>query len=66
MYRSIKILKNSYGSDDVRIGLAFNPVVGIFKEMPKVQDTTEETYKSIIDNTYFTQRKLTPLKELKL
>jgi replicative DNA helicase len=52
-YRSLKILKNSYGSDDIRIGLAFQPEVGIFKEMPKRGDTTDETYRSIIDNTYF-------------
>lgn len=53
MYRSLKILKNSYGSDDIRIGLAFQPVIGMFKEMPKLADMTPEIYQSILDNTYF-------------
>jgi hypothetical protein len=53
MYRSVKILKNSYGSDDIRVGLAFQPILGIFAEMPKIQDTTDSTYQTIINNTYF-------------
>ena len=64
MYRSVKLLKNSYGSDDVRIGLAFQPAIGMFKEMPKLQDTTEKTYESIKDNSFFRQKELTPLKQL--
>jgi len=52
-YRSLKILKNSYGSDDVRIGLAFQPEIGMFKEMPKLNDTTDIDYERIIDNQYF-------------
>ena len=64
MYRSVKLLKNSYGSDDVRIGLAFQPAIGMFKEMPKLQETTEKTYESIKDNSYFRQKELTPLKQL--
>lgn len=53
MYRSLKILKNSYGSDDIRIGLAFQPVIGMFKEMPKLDTMMPETYQSILDNTFF-------------
>jgi replicative DNA helicase len=53
MYRSVKILKNSYGSDDVKIGLAFQPTIGIFKEMPKIQDMNEGIYNSIKNNDYF-------------
>lgn len=52
-YRSLKILKNSYGSDDIRIGLAFQPEIGLFKEMPKLMDTTDSIYDDIINNTYF-------------
>jgi replicative DNA helicase len=52
-YRSLKILKNSYGGDDIRVGLAFQPEIGMFKEMPRLAETTEEIYNSIIDNTYF-------------
>lgn len=52
-YRSLRILKNSYGSDDIRIGLAFQPIIGMFKEMPKLVDTTEDVYQSVIDDSYF-------------
>jgi hypothetical protein len=55
-YRSLKILKNSYGSDDIRIGLAFQPEVGLFKEMPKLNETTEDIYTSILENDYFLQQ----------
>lgn len=63
MYRSVKLLKNSYGSDDVRIGLAFQPSVGMFREMPKIQDTTESTYNSIKDNSFFRQKGLITMKK---
>lgn len=53
MYRSLKILKNSYGSDDIRIGLAMQPVIGMFKEMPKFDQITDRVYDSIRDNTFF-------------
>jgi replicative DNA helicase len=52
-YRSLKILKNSYGSDDIRIGLAFQPEIGLFKEMPKFSEMTDNIYDSILDDTYF-------------
>lgn len=52
-YRSLKILKNSYGAEGVRVGVAYQPQTGIFKEMPKLSLTTESVYRSIIDNSYF-------------
>jgi hypothetical protein len=52
-YRSLKILKNSYGSDDIRIGLGYQPESGIFKELPKLSEMTEEVYRSVMDNTFF-------------
>jgi hypothetical protein len=55
-YRQLKILKNSYGSDDVRIGLAFEPHVGHFKEMPKLNQCTERTYQEVIEKGYFMGR----------
>ena len=54
-YRSLKVLKNSYGSDDVRIGLAFLGSLGYFKEMPRKKDITDSDYSSILDKTYFLQ-----------
>jgi replicative DNA helicase len=53
MYRSLKILKNSYGGDDIRIGLAMQPVVGMFREMPRFDQMTDIVYDSIRDNTFF-------------
>lgn len=52
-YRNLKILKNSYGSEDIRIGVAFQPQVGFFKEMKKLKEMTETDYSSIVDNSYF-------------
>lgn len=52
-YRSLKILKNTYGSDDIRIGLALQPEIGLFKEMPKLKDITDDVYDAILDNNYF-------------
>lgn len=55
-YRSLKILKNSYGSDDIRIGLAFQPEVGHFKEMPKKNVIAEQDYRDILDDSYFLRK----------
>ena len=52
-YRCVKILKNSYGADDVRIGLGFQPEIGMFREMPKITQITDYDYDNIIDNSYF-------------
>lgn len=52
-YRNLRILKNTYGSDDIRIGLAFQPEIGMFKEMPRRAIITPEQYDAVKDNTYF-------------
>lgn len=52
-YRSLKILKNSYGSDDVRIGLAFFGSLGFFKEMPRKKDITDSDYANILNKQFF-------------
>lgn len=52
-YRSLKVLKNSYGSDDLRIGLAVEPITGTFKEMKKLSEMTNSDYTNIINNSYF-------------
>lgn len=54
-YRSLKILKNSYGTDDIRIGMALHPQIGLFKEMPRYDKITNGDYDAIIDNSYFLQ-----------
>lgn len=55
-FRSLRLIKNSYGEDDVRIGLGFVGSVGIFKELPKRSSMTDGIYQSVIDKTYFLKK----------
>ena len=43
-FRSLRLIKNSYGEDDVRIGLGFLGQIGMFKELPRRNDMTEADY----------------------
>lgn len=52
-YRSLSILKNTYGGDDIGIGLAFQPVAGMFKELPQISKMTDEVYDMIKTDSYF-------------
>ena len=52
-FRSLRLIKNSYGSDDVRIGLAFLGEVGMFCEMPRKKDITEADYDNIRNKSFF-------------
>ncbi len=52
-YRSLNILKNSYGPKDVGIGMAFQPQTGIFQELPYPSQMTPEIYNTILDDSYF-------------
>ena len=52
-YRSLRLIKNSYGEDDVRIGLGFMGQIGMFKELPKQKDITDDVYDSIINKSFF-------------
>jgi replicative DNA helicase len=54
-YRSLKIIKNSYGSDDIRIGLGFLGEMGMFKELPRRSAITEDDYDQILNKSYFLQ-----------
>ena len=52
-FRSIRVIKNSYGEDDIRIGMGFLGQVGMFKELPRKKDITDSDYESIINKSYF-------------
>jgi len=52
-FRSLRLIKNSYGEDDVRVGLAFLGQVGMFKELPKKSNMTDDVYDSVINKSYF-------------
>jgi hypothetical protein len=52
-FRSLRLIKNSYGEDDIRVGLAFMGSIGYFKELPRQRDMTDQDYKDIRDKVYF-------------
>ena len=52
-YRSLRLIKNGMGSDDLRIPLAFYGELSLFREMPKKADITDYDYESIVNKTYF-------------
>ena len=52
-FRSLRLLKNSYGEDDVRIGLGFLGEIGMFKELNRKKDMTESDYESVVNKTWF-------------
>lgn len=52
-FRNIRLLKNSYGEDDIRIGLGFLGQIGMFKELPKRKDMTDSDYENVINHSYF-------------
>jgi hypothetical protein len=54
-FRSLRLIKNSYGEDDLRIGLGFLGQIGMFKELPKRKDITDVDYQSITNKSFFIQ-----------
>jgi hypothetical protein len=52
-YRSLRLIKNSFGEDDVRIGLGFLGQIGMFKELPRRRDMTDSDYESVVNKTFF-------------
>ena len=52
-FRSLRLIKNSYGEDDIRIGLGFLGQIGMFKELPRKKDITDEDYTSVVNKTFF-------------
>lgn len=52
-FRSLRLIKNSYGEDDVRIGLGFMGQIGMFKELPKRKDITDADYESVVNKSFF-------------
>lgn len=52
-FRNLRLIKNSYGEDDVRIGLGFMGQIGMFKELPRRKDMTDADYDSVVNKTFF-------------
>jgi hypothetical protein len=52
-FRSLRLIKNSYGEDDIRIGLGFLGQIGMFKELPRRKDMTDDDYESVVNKSFF-------------
>jgi hypothetical protein len=52
-FRSLRIIKNSYGTDDVRIGLGFLGEIGMFKELPKRKEMIDLDYDNVLNKSFF-------------
>jgi hypothetical protein len=52
-FRSLRLIKNSYGEDDVRIGLGFLGQIGMFKELPKKKNMTDADYQAVVNKSFF-------------
>lgn len=53
-FRSLKIVKSSYGEDDIRKGLAFHGAIGYFKELNKSPDEMSDSdYNNIIQGNFY-------------
>lgn len=52
-FRSLRLIKNSYGEDDIRVGLGFFGSIGMFKELKKRKDMSNSDYETVLNKTYF-------------
>lgn len=52
-FRSVKILKNTYGESDIRCGMGFMGVTGDFKELPKPKEMEAFDYEQLFNYSYF-------------
>lgn len=52
-FRGLKIIKNSYGTDNLRIGLGFLGEVSLFKELTKAGNISPKELNSVITNDFF-------------
>lgn len=52
-FRGIQILKNSFGEDGIRAGMAFMGATGIFSELPKPSEMENFDYSKLFTGEYF-------------
>ena len=55
-FRSVKILKNNYGEDLIRVGMGFHGATGLFKELPHKDKMEDFDYSSLFNGSYFLER----------
>lgn len=54
-FRSIKVLKNTYGVDGVRLGVVMQGAVGILKQLPPVNEINDEVYEAVKNGSFFSK-----------
>jgi replicative DNA helicase len=52
-FRSVKILKNTYGEADLRIGMGFHGSTGTFKELPKPKNMEGFDFEGLFTGQFF-------------
>ena len=52
-FRSIKILKNTYGEDSIKQGMAFQGATGLFAELPRSKEMEDFSYEELFNGKYF-------------
>jgi hypothetical protein len=52
-FRMLKLLKNSYGVDDIRIGYGFLGEMGLMMELPKASEMTDYHYDALKNSQFF-------------
>lgn len=52
-FRSIKVLKNTYGESDLRIGMGFHGSTGTFAELPKPKDMDLFDFETLFTGQFF-------------
>lgn len=52
-YRSVHLLKNTYGGAGLSAGLAFHAPTGTFKTLPKLEEITPYDYQEVRNSKYF-------------
>lgn len=52
-FRSLRLIKNSYGEDDIRVGLAFMGSIGVFKELTQRKHITDAEYTAVTNKSFF-------------
>lgn len=61
-FRGLKIIKNTYGPNDIKVGFAFNGAIGSLKELPApniVKSWQQDNYDEIFKWEYFRRKKVT-------
>lgn len=52
-FRALKILKNSYSESDIKCGMAFMGVTGLFSELPSPKDMNDFDFENLFNYSFF-------------